>query len=75
MPELRTGGGARLRQVHDFVASELNRLVPAKAGAMVLTSLAGTLLGIKTRLKLTDGMLPAAELTSSMLQKCPGWGR
>lgn len=42
---------------------------------MVLVSLAGTLLGIKTRLQLTDGMLPAAELTSAMLHKCPGWGR
>lgn len=71
------GGGdsSRLRHVHDYVASELNRLVPAKAGAMVLVSLAGTLLGIKTRLQLTDGMLPAAELTSAMLHKCPGWGR
>ena len=71
------GGGdsSRLRHVHDYVASELNRLVPAKAGAMVLVSLAGTLLGIKTRLQLTDGRLPAAELTSAMLHKCPGWGR
>ena len=71
------GGGdsSRLRHVHDYVASELNRLVPAKAGAMVLVSLAGTLLGIKTRLQLTDGMLPAAELTSTMLHKCPGWAR
>lgn len=65
----------RLRHVHDFVASELNRLVRLKAGAMVLISLAGVLLGIKTRLQLTDGMLPAAELTLAMLQECPGWAR
>ncbi|CAM9427975.1 unnamed protein product, partial [Ectocarpus fasciculatus] len=70
-----TGGISQLRHVHDFVASELNRLVPARAGALVLISLAGTLLAIKTRLQLTDGMLPMAELTTAMLTKCPGWGR
>ncbi|CAM9804509.1 unnamed protein product, partial [Ectocarpus sp. 12 AP-2014] len=70
-----TGGVSQLRHVHDFVASELNRLVPARAGALVLISLAGTLLAIKTRLQLTDGMLPMAELITAMLTKCPGWGR
>ncbi|CAN0458957.1 unnamed protein product, partial [Ectocarpus sp. 8 AP-2014] len=70
-----TGGISQLRHVHDFVASELNRLVPARAGALVLISLAGTLVAIKTRLQLTDGMLPMAELTAAMLTKCPGWGR
>ncbi|CAM9511513.1 unnamed protein product, partial [Ectocarpus sp. 8 AP-2014] len=70
-----TGGISQLRHVHDFVASELNRLVPARAGALVLISLAGTLVAIKTRLQLTDGMLPMAELTTAMLTKCPGWGR
>ncbi|CAM9661486.1 unnamed protein product [Ectocarpus sp. 13 AM-2016] len=69
------GGVSQLRHVHDFVASELNRLVPARAGALVLISLAGTLLAIKTRLQLTDGMLPMAELITAMLTKCPGWGR
>lgn len=75
MREEGTGGISQLRHVHDFVASELNRLVPARAGALVLISLAGTLLAIKTRLQLTDGMLPMAELTTAMLAKCPGWGR
>lgn len=42
---------------------------------MVLISLSGTLLGIKTQLQLPDGMLPAAELIASMFYKCPGWGR
>ncbi|CAM9604163.1 unnamed protein product, partial [Scytosiphon promiscuus] len=69
------GGISRLRYVHDYVASELNRLVPGKAGALVLISLAGILLAVKTRLQLTDGMLPMAELITVMLNKCPGWGR
>lgn len=75
MREEGNGGISQLRHVHDFVASELNRLVPARAGALVLISLAGTLIAIKTRLQLTDGMLPMAELTTAMLAKCPGWGR
>ncbi|CAN0284608.1 unnamed protein product, partial [Hapterophycus canaliculatus] len=75
MREESAGGISRLRHVHDFVASELNRLVPGKAGALVLVSLAGTLLAVKTRLQLTDGMLPMAELITVMLTKCPGWGR
>lgn len=75
MREEGAGGISQLRHVHDFVASELNRLVPARAGALVLISLAGTLLAIKTRLQLSDGMLPMAELTTAMLAKCPGWGR
>lgn len=69
------GGISKLRHVHDFVAMELNRLVPARAGALVLISLAGTLLAIKTRLQLADGMLRMAELITAMLAKCPGWGR
>lgn len=75
MREEGAGGISRLRHVHDYVASELNRLVPAKAGALVLISLAGTLLAVKTRLQLTDGMLPMAELVTVMLNKCLGWGR
>lgn len=65
----------RLRQVHDFVSSEMNRLVQGKAGAVVLSLLAGLLIGIKTRLGISDGMLPAAELMSALLRKCPGLAR
>lgn len=68
-------GSIRLRRAHDYVASELNRLVRAKAGAMTLIALAGILLGIKTRLFLVDGMLPAADLIATMFNECPGWAR
>ena len=68
-------GSVRLRRAHDYVASELNRLVRARAGAMTLIALAGILLGIKTRLFLVDGMLPAADLIAAMFQTCPGWAR
>lgn len=68
-------GNVRLRQVHDFVSSEMNRLVEAKVGAVVLSLLAGLLIGIKTRLGISDGVLPAAELVSTLLRKCPGLAR
>ena len=41
----------------------------------VITTLAGTLLGLKARLGKSEGVLPVAELTLSMFCKCPGLSR
>lgn len=62
----------RLRHLHDFAASEMNRLMEAQGGAVALIALLGTLLGVQIRLGQPDGMLTAAELTSTLVQKHPG---
>lgn len=58
--------------VHDFIAAEMGRLVRAKAGALVLTTLAGCLIAAKSHVSTSEGMVPAAELSSSMFHLCPG---
>ncbi|CAM9478937.1 unnamed protein product, partial [Hapterophycus canaliculatus] len=60
------------QHVHDFIDAELTRLAELEAGALVLTTLAGNLLGAKSRVGTTEGMLKVAEIALSMFCKCPG---
>ena len=67
--------GTRLRHLHDFAASEVNRLIQEQSGAVAVLSLVGTLLGVQIRLGQPDGMMAAAKLTFALLHKCPGLAR
>lgn len=58
--------------MHDFIAAEMTRLEPLKPGALVMITLAGSLLAAKAEVLTTDGMLAVAELVLAMFQMCPG---
>ncbi len=68
-------GSSSYEQVHDYVASELDRLVRVEAGAVVLNGIADLLIVAKARLLRTDGLLPVADLISNNLHRLPGLGR
>lgn len=68
-------GRRGLMRVHDYMVSEITSLVRAQVGALVLSVLAGLLMGVKARLGVTDGLLPLAKLVSAKLHKCPGLAR
>ena len=59
-------------QVHDYLASELDRLVRMEAGALVLNGVADLLIVAKARLLRTDGLLSLADLISRHLHELPG---
>lgn len=61
--------------VHDYLGAELQRLMQVEAGGVVLATLTGALLGIKSRLARVDGLLPLAELVLSLFTECPGLAR
>lgn len=69
------GHNSGLDHVHDYIGAELQRLVQVEAGGVVLATLAGALLGVKSRLSRPDGLLPLAELVLSLFNECPGLSR
>jgi len=66
---------AAFEHVHNYLASELERLAKMEAGAMVLNGVADLLIEAKARLLRTDGLLPLADLISNSLHDLPGLGR
>eukprot|EP00903_Cladosiphon_okamuranus_P017896 g16469.t1 len=69
------GKNSGLGHVHDYLAAELQRLMQVEAGGVVLATLAGALLGVKSRLARADGLLPVAELVLSLFSELPGLAR
>lgn len=69
------GENSGLGHVHDYLVAELQRLMQVEAGGVVLATLAGALLGVKSRLARADGLLPVAELVLSLFNECPGLAR
>ena len=69
------GEDSGLGHVHDYLVAELQRLMQVEAGGVVLATLAGALLGVKSRLGRADGLLPLAELVLSLFSECPGLAR
>lgn len=65
----------RLRHLHDFAVSELNRFKADKAGAVAELALSGVLLGVQIRLGRLDGILDTAKCSSELLHACPGLAR
>ncbi|CAM9177617.1 unnamed protein product [Ectocarpus sp. 12 AP-2014] len=68
-------GTPALTHVHGYLASELDHLVLAGAGAVVLVLLSGLLMAVKARLSRADGLLPLAELALSQFHTLPGLAR
>jgi len=68
-------GSSTFNQVHDYLASELERSVRVDAGALVVTGIADLLIVAKARLLRTDGLLPLADLISNNLHQLPGLRR
>jgi len=68
-------GSSSYEQVHDYLASELDRLVRMGAGALVLNGVADLLIVAKARLLRTDALFPLADLISNNLHQLPGLGR
>lgn len=68
-------GSSAFHRVHDYLASELERLVQVDAGALVVTGIADLLIVAKARLLRTDGLLPLADIISNNLHQFPGLGR
>eukprot|EP00752_Nemacystus_decipiens_P006010 g5428.t1 len=69
------GDNSGLSRVHDYLGAELQRLMQAEAGGVVLATLAGALLGVKSRLARADGLPPLAEFVLSLFTECPGLAR
>eukprot|EP00752_Nemacystus_decipiens_P011415 g10137.t2 len=69
-------GSAAYIHVHDYLVSELGRLVTeAGAGGAVLAALGSLLIGVKAVTVQTDGLLPLAELVSTQYHQFPGFAR
>lgn len=68
-------GTPALTHVHGYLASELDHLVLAGAGAVVLVLLSGLLMAVKARLSRADGLLPLAELALNQFHTLPGLAR
>ena len=73
---IRRGGGAGYIHVHDYLASELARLVQdGRAGGAVLAALGSLLIGVKAMTAHTDGLLSLAESVSTQYHQFPGFAR
>jgi len=66
--------GSIFNRVHDYLASELERLVRVEAGALVVNGVADLLVAAKARLLRTDGLLPLADVISRNVHQLPGLG-
>lgn len=62
----------RLRHLHDFASSELDRFSSEKAGAVALMALCGVQLGVQIRLGLPGGVLGTAKRVSALIRSVPG---
>jgi len=66
------GKSSAYEQIHDYVASELDRLIRAEAGALVVNGVATILIATKARLLRPDGILPLADLISNRMHQYRG---
>lgn len=72
---VRKGGDGYIH-VHDYLASELGRLVKGGgAGGAVLAALGSLLIGVKAMTAQVDDLLPLAELVSAQYHQFPGFAR
>lgn len=62
----------RLRHLHKFASSELDRFSTEKAGTVALLALCGVQMGVQIRLGLPDAVLGTAKKVSALISSAPG---